>query len=90
MNAPRIAVVTGASQGLGRALVQGLVARMQPEDLVLLTGPNEQRAADAAAEIAQAPGTRSRVEAGAWTSPTPMPSPLWPTISAVAMAMWMS
>lgn len=63
MNAPRIALVTGANQGLGRALVEGLAARMSPDDLVLLTGRNRQRVADAAAEVAQLPGTRSRVEA---------------------------
>jgi NAD(P)-dependent dehydrogenase (short-subunit alcohol dehydrogenase family) len=62
MNTPRIALVTGANQGLGRALVEGLAARMGPEDLVLLTGRNNRRVAEAAAEVAQAPATRSRVE----------------------------
>jgi carbonyl reductase 1 len=47
MSAHRIAVVTGASQGLGRALAEGLAARMAPDDLVLLTGrdPDRVRAA---------------------------------------------
>jgi NAD(P)-dependent dehydrogenase (short-subunit alcohol dehydrogenase family) len=62
MNTPRIALVTGANQGLGRALVEGLAARLGPDDLVLLTGRNDRRVAEAAAEVAQAPATRSRVE----------------------------
>ncbi|MEU8546147.1 SDR family NAD(P)-dependent oxidoreductase [Streptomyces roseoverticillatus] len=62
MNASRIALVTGANQGLGRALAEGLAARMSPDDLVLLTGRSHQRVTDAAREVAQLPGTRSRVE----------------------------
>ncbi|WP_395297616.1 SDR family NAD(P)-dependent oxidoreductase [Kitasatospora hibisci] len=58
----RIALVTGANQGLGRALVEGLAARMAPEDLVLLTGRHAGRVADAAREVAGAPATRARVE----------------------------
>ncbi|MFI6171177.1 SDR family NAD(P)-dependent oxidoreductase [Nocardia sp. NPDC051052] len=61
MNNARIALVTGANQGLGRALAEGLAARMDPADLVLLTGRNPERVAAAAAEIAAAPGTRSQV-----------------------------
>jgi NAD(P)-dependent dehydrogenase (short-subunit alcohol dehydrogenase family) len=36
----RTAIVTGATQGLGLALVAGLAARLSPADLVLLTGRN--------------------------------------------------
>jgi carbonyl reductase 1 len=47
MTASRIALVTGANQGLGRALVEGLAAGMEPGDRVLLTGrdPDRVRAA---------------------------------------------
>ncbi|WP_405906271.1 SDR family NAD(P)-dependent oxidoreductase [Streptomyces sp. NBC_00828] len=62
MNVSRIALVTGANQGLGRALVEGLEARMSPDDLVLLTGRSHQRVTDAAREVTQLPGTRARVE----------------------------
>ena len=47
----RIAVVTGANQGIGFALVEGLAARMNPEDLVLLTSRNPERVAEAAARV---------------------------------------
>jgi carbonyl reductase 1 len=47
----RIAVVTGANQGIGYALVEELANRMNPEDLVLLTGRNAERVAAAAARI---------------------------------------
>ena len=50
MTPPRIALVTGANQGLGRALVDGLAARMAPEDLVVLTGRDPGRVAAAAAD----------------------------------------
>ncbi|MFF4756220.1 SDR family NAD(P)-dependent oxidoreductase [Streptomyces sp. NPDC002514] len=62
MSAARIALVTGANQGLGRALVEGLAARLTPADLVLLTGRNPERVADAAHGIARSPGGRARVE----------------------------
>ncbi|MFF4910916.1 SDR family NAD(P)-dependent oxidoreductase [Streptomyces sp. NPDC001260] len=62
MKTSRIALVTGANQGLGRALVEGLAARMHPDDLVLLTGRSRQRVTDAAQEVAELPGTRARVE----------------------------
>jgi NAD(P)-dependent dehydrogenase (short-subunit alcohol dehydrogenase family) len=62
MTATRIALVTGANQGLGFALVSGLAARLGPDDLVLLTGRNAQRVADATALVAGDAGTRSRVE----------------------------
>src|SRR4051794_25119885 len=50
MTASRIALVTGANQGLGRALVEGLAARMRPQDRILLTGRDPDRVAAAAAE----------------------------------------
>ncbi|MGW4871926.1 SDR family NAD(P)-dependent oxidoreductase [Streptomyces chartreusis] len=62
MNASRIALVTGANQGLGRALVEGLAARMSPDDLVLLTGRSPQRVTGAVHEVTRLPGTRARVE----------------------------
>jgi carbonyl reductase 1 len=39
----RTAIVTGATQGLGLALVAGLAARLRPADLVMLTGRNRAR-----------------------------------------------
>ncbi|MYW15749.1 SDR family NAD(P)-dependent oxidoreductase, partial [Streptomyces sp. SID2955] len=62
MTTSRIALVTGANQGLGRAFAEGLAARMDPHDLVLLTGRNRQRVADAAREVTRLPATCSRVE----------------------------
>jgi NAD(P)-dependent dehydrogenase (short-subunit alcohol dehydrogenase family) len=62
MNASRIALVTGANQGLGRALVEGLAARMDSDDLVLLTGRDPERVTAAAREVAGSPQTRSQVE----------------------------
>lgn len=48
-DAPRIALVTGATQGLGLGLVRGLSTRLGPEDLVLLTSRDPQRVAAAVA-----------------------------------------
>jgi carbonyl reductase 1 len=62
MTASRIALVTGANQGIGFALVEGLAARMAPDDLLLLTGRNAERVADAAAVVGKAAETTSRVE----------------------------
>src|SRR4051795_6863822 len=39
----RTAIVTGATQGLGLALVEGLAARLSPADLVMLTGRDRAR-----------------------------------------------
>jgi carbonyl reductase 1 len=52
MTASRTALVTGANQGLGRALVEQLAARMAPHDRVLLTGRDPQRVQAAAAAVA--------------------------------------
>ncbi|GAA1293095.1 carbonyl reductase [Planotetraspora silvatica] len=62
MESLRVALVTGANKGIGFALVEGLAARMGPDDVVLLTGRDARRVTDAAALVAKAPGTRSRVE----------------------------
>jgi carbonyl reductase 1 len=48
----RIALVTGANQGLGRALVEGLAAAMSPDDRVLLTGRDPRRVQAAADAVA--------------------------------------
>ncbi|GAB1510780.1 SDR family NAD(P)-dependent oxidoreductase [Actinophytocola sp. KF-1] len=45
---PRIALVTGATQGLGRALAEGLARRMAPADVVYLTGRDRTRVRSAA------------------------------------------
>src|SRR4051812_23171852 len=59
MSTSRTALVTGANQGLGRALVERLAARMGPADRVLLTGRDPQRVRAAAAAV---PLTGARVE----------------------------
>lgn len=41
--AARVALVTGANQGLGHALVEGLCRALAPDDLVYLTGRDEGR-----------------------------------------------
>jgi NAD(P)-dependent dehydrogenase (short-subunit alcohol dehydrogenase family) len=61
MTDSRIALITGANQGLGRALAEGLAAGMSPQDRVLLTGRNPGRVADAAAAVAGGPAV-ARVE----------------------------
>jgi carbonyl reductase 1 len=57
----RIALITGANQGLGRALAEGLAAGMAPHDLVLVTGRDPERVADAAAAVGGGPAI-ARVE----------------------------
>jgi carbonyl reductase 1 len=63
MTAARTALVTGANQGLGRALAEGLAAGMRPEDRVLLLG----RRADAVEEAAAA--VRAAAPEGAGVEP---------------------
>jgi carbonyl reductase 1 len=55
----RTALVTGANQGLGHALVAGLAAGMDADDRVLLTGRDPERVAPAVAAI---PTTGAHVE----------------------------
>ncbi len=50
----RTALVTGANQGLGLALVRGLAQRMNRGDTVLVTGRNSERLESAARDIADA------------------------------------
>lgn len=54
----RTALVTGATQGLGLALVAGLAARMAPDDTVYLTGRDPERVERAVASL---PPGRARV-----------------------------
>jgi NAD(P)-dependent dehydrogenase (short-subunit alcohol dehydrogenase family) len=62
MTTPRIALVTGANQGLGRALVEGLAAGLGPQDRVLLTGRDPARVQAAAEEVARAATATAQVE----------------------------
>jgi NAD(P)-dependent dehydrogenase (short-subunit alcohol dehydrogenase family) len=55
MTTPRTALITGANQGLGRALTEGLAAGMAPHDRVLLTGREPDRVAEAAAAVTDGP-----------------------------------
>jgi carbonyl reductase 1 len=61
MPTPRTALVTGANQGLGLALVEGLAAHMAPRDRVLLTGREPSRVDAAQAAVAAGPVT-ARIE----------------------------
>ena len=61
MTASRTALVTGANQGLGRALVAALAANMTPQDRVLLTGRDPERVRTAAAAVSDG-GAVARVE----------------------------
>jgi NAD(P)-dependent dehydrogenase (short-subunit alcohol dehydrogenase family) len=60
MTAFRTALVTGANQGLGRALAEALAAGLGPQDRVLLTGRDPERVRAAAEDVAR--GARARVE----------------------------
>jgi carbonyl reductase 1 len=59
MPTARTALVTGANQGLGRALVEALAARMNPHDHILLTGRDPDRVSAAAAAV---PSAGARIE----------------------------
>jgi carbonyl reductase 1 len=59
MTTSRTALVTGANQGLGRALVHGLAAGLGPADRILLTGRDPDRVRAAAAAV---PDTGASVE----------------------------
>jgi NAD(P)-dependent dehydrogenase (short-subunit alcohol dehydrogenase family) len=61
MTTPTVALVTGATQGLGLALVEGLARRLGPADTVYLTGRDFDRVA-AAVEAVPAGGATVRGE----------------------------
>jgi NAD(P)-dependent dehydrogenase (short-subunit alcohol dehydrogenase family) len=61
MTTSRIALITGANQGLGRALADGLAADMAPNDRILLTGRDPGRVTAAATAVAAGPAV-ARVE----------------------------
>ncbi|MGZ4239530.1 MAG: SDR family NAD(P)-dependent oxidoreductase [Solirubrobacteraceae bacterium] len=61
MTTSRIALVTGANQGLGRAVVEGLGAGLSSSDRVFLTGRDPERVVAAAAEVADG-GAVAKVE----------------------------
>lgn len=52
----KVAVVTGATRNLGLALVEGLAGRLEPGDVVYLTGRDPARVAEAVARLAAARG----------------------------------
>ncbi|QFU91237.1 SDR family NAD(P)-dependent oxidoreductase [Amycolatopsis sp. YIM 10] len=54
MTTSRIALVTGATQGLGLALAEGLARRLTARDVVYLTGRDSGRAAEAAKSLSGA------------------------------------
>lgn len=58
---PKVALITGATQGLGLALVEGLAQRMAPQDTVYLTGRNADRITQAV-EAMPTGGARVRGE----------------------------
>ena len=55
---PKVALITGATQGLGLALAEGLAHRLNPEDTVYLTGRDVDRVTQA---VEAMPGGGARV-----------------------------
>jgi carbonyl reductase 1 len=49
----RVAIVTGANQGLGFALAEGLAQQLLPDDIVYLTGRDPDRVESAATRVAR-------------------------------------
>ena len=62
MTSPRTVLVTGANQGLGRALAEGLAAGLRPADRVLLTGRRANAVHAAASAITASLPHGARVE----------------------------
>lgn len=58
----KVSLITGANQGIGFALVEELAARWSRDDLVLLTGRNPARVAEAVARATANPAARARIE----------------------------
>ncbi|MEC3956007.1 SDR family NAD(P)-dependent oxidoreductase [Nocardia sp. CDC153] len=65
----RVALVTGATQGLGLALAEGLAQRLGPDDVVYLTGRDLTRVTEAVAAL-PAGGARVRGEVFDVADPT--------------------
>jgi carbonyl reductase 1 len=63
----RIAIVTGANQGLGFALAQGLAQQLTHDDVVYLTGRDPDRVRGAAERVAR---SRPRSSGSSSTSVT--------------------
>lgn len=56
-----VALVTGATQGLGRALVEGLAQRLEPTDTVYLTGRDRNRISTAVQTVQGGAGVRGEL-----------------------------
>jgi carbonyl reductase 1 len=58
----KVSLITGANQGIGYALVEELAARWSRDDLVLLTGRDPARVAEAVAQATASPTAKARIE----------------------------